>query len=417
MPPASLQPPWPPFLAAVLGDLGRSPRMVQHALALADAGASVVLTGYLETPLDPRAASHPRIAVEPLAVAPAAARDASKLAFLWRTLWRVVGLHWALGQVLWRRAARGGVVLVQNPPSLPTLWLGWCLSRLRGARFVVDWHNFGFSMLALRFSDDGGVVRWARRYELWAGAKADGAFCVSRAMQARLDELGVRPQALVVYDRPAQLVQPLDRAGRRALLKQLLPAAPDADAVLVCPTSWTADEDIELLLEALEIRARRSERDGSSSPSLLVLLTGQGPLREAFAGRLRALRRPGVEVRTHFFSPDDYRRILRAADVGLSLHRSASGVDLPMKIVDFFAVRTPVFALDYGPCLAEQVRDGAGGRTFRTAAELEDLLRLSVGPESVAELRAGLDAHSPVWAEEALPAWEALRRRWSGDRG
>src|SRR5262245_37566747 len=39
-------------VVAVLGDLGRSPRMLYHAQALADSGADVDLVGYVETEID-----------------------------------------------------------------------------------------------------------------------------------------------------------------------------------------------------------------------------------------------------------------------------------------------------------------------------------------------------------------------------
>src|SRR5450755_1982651 len=45
----------------VLGDLGRSPRMLNHALALAADGAEVSLCGYQETPVDGAVLRDPRI--------------------------------------------------------------------------------------------------------------------------------------------------------------------------------------------------------------------------------------------------------------------------------------------------------------------------------------------------------------------
>ncbi len=39
---------------------------------------------------------------------------------------------------------------VQNPPSLPVLPLVWLTCKLRRCRMVVDWHNTGSSILAMR---------------------------------------------------------------------------------------------------------------------------------------------------------------------------------------------------------------------------------------------------------------------------
>ena len=37
---------------------------------------------------------------------------------------------------------------MQNPPSIPTLFIVWIVSRLQGARFIIDWHNFGYAFIA-----------------------------------------------------------------------------------------------------------------------------------------------------------------------------------------------------------------------------------------------------------------------------
>ena len=45
---------------------------------------------------------------------------------------------------------RKGLVLVQNPPSIPTLLVARALTWLSdGAALVIDWHNFGYTVSAL----------------------------------------------------------------------------------------------------------------------------------------------------------------------------------------------------------------------------------------------------------------------------
>ena len=91
---------------------------------------------------------------------------------------------------------------------------------------------------------------------------------------------------------------------------------------------------------------------------------------EELRRNLSALRLTRVLLRTCWISANDYPRQLAAADAGLSLHRSASGVDLPMKLADLLGAGLPVFALSYGTCLDERFVSGVHGWTFASAEEL-----------------------------------------------
>lgn len=60
-------------------------------------------------------------------------------------------------------------------------------------------------------------------------------------------------------------------------------------ALLVSSTSWTVDEDFGLLLEALEIynRVASEKDDGQGLPRILVMITGKGPLRDMYMGKIQ----------------------------------------------------------------------------------------------------------------------------------
>jgi beta-1,4-mannosyltransferase len=45
-----------------------------------------------------------------------------------------------------------------------------------------------------------------------------------------------------------------------------------------------------------------------------------------------------------------------------------------MKLADMFGSGLPVCALDYGPCLAEQIDHGVNGLLFRSSTELAEQL-------------------------------------------
>ena len=379
--------------AATLGDLGRSPRMLNHAWAAAEAGHATSLVGYAESALDQATARHPRVDVVAVRPSGRAPEGSPRLKVMIYSV--IKGIVLAVRLFLALRRARAGLYIVQNPPSLPTLPATWLAARLVGARWIVDWHNFGYAMAALRLGEDSGFVALVRRLEYFFARRADGHLCVSRAMAARLsEEAGL--EAVVLHDLPRERPVRITEEDRRRQRSRLSEGV--GGLLAVCPTSWTADEDVDLLLDALEVREHTSSR-----VPLEVVITGKGPRKPAGEARIDALRLEKSTVRTAFLSPEDYRGLLRAADVGISLHCSASGVDLPMKIVDLFSERTPVAALDYGPVLAEQVEMDVTGWGFRTAQELATLLdRLASEPEAIKNARQSIEEG---WRESWGEAW------------
>jgi beta-1,4-mannosyltransferase len=146
--------------------------------------------------------------------------------------------------------------------------------------------------------------------------------------------------------------------------------SPDRPALLVSSTSWTADEDFSPLLTAIDEYASASDR---SLPKLLILITGKGALRSAFDAEI--LKREKVWdtdricVRTVFLAAEDYPVLLGCADLGISMHSSSSGRDLPMKVVDMFGCGVPVLARDFA-AIGELVLEGRNGRTWTTGQEL-----------------------------------------------
>lgn len=451
----------------VLGDFGRSPRMQQHALALAECGALVTVVAHGGTAPHRRVREHARIVmceIEPF-VLPAALPALAALPL--KAIAQAASLLLALGT----RAPRADVVLVQNPPAIPTLAVALVVCAMRGARLVIDWHNFGYTVLRVSLLARRGLPARAR---LGAGARALVAaaeayeracavfaaehLCVSAAMADEL-RTGWHVRATVLRDRPPAAFAPLDvgarhdvlcrlqhppppapptpSAGPRApepahasgLLDRLHPPLPvslalaaeprgarsfatelvgsparavlraDRPAVVLTGTSWGADEDYTILLRALAIidALPDARPDGRARPRVVVLVTGQGPLRERFEADVREMALTRVHVGTAWLSADDYPKLLACADVGVCLHASTSELDLPMKVVDLFGAGVPVCALEYG-CIGELVVDGRTGALFSDAPGLaRELDELLAGfPAQSARLEA-MRAHVGAW--------------------
>lgn len=189
---------------------------------------------------------------------------------------------------------------------------------------------------------------------------------------------------------------------------------------IISCTSWSPDEDFEPLFWALaEVSAEMS-----SSQRLVVFITGKGELRDSFERRYKDIKSSRPEfadrIRVCFlWLPfKDYPLLLQAADFGLSMHESSSGLDLPMKVVDMFGFgHLPVLARNFA-AMGELVQDGDNGYLWSTKEELKDLLLNRVIKEQCdyAALRANVQ--NGFAAETWEEVWEAsLWARFQADAG
>ncbi|HEV3062412.1 MAG TPA: glycosyltransferase [Vicinamibacterales bacterium] len=387
--------------------------MQYQAHALAASGVDVDFIGYAGVAL-PQFLDDPRVTVRHITEARLRHRVGGS-SFLYSIAALIDGFRLSLSLfAVLMRAPRFSLLLVQNPPALPTLHVAWIVSRLRGARLVVDWHNLGYTMLALRLGRRHPAVRLGRWLEKMAGRAADGNLCVSRGFAKFLIDRFKLSNVQVLYDRPASVFVPIERTEReqirQALFTRLGIRGSGPVGFVVSPTGWTADEDFDVVIDAvvqIEDRIRGWEAGGAARrfPDLVILVTGDGARRAEFERRFAGLPARRVQLRTRWLDPEDYPRIVGSADLGLCLHRSSSGVDIPMKVVDLFGAGVPVCALDYGACLAERVRHGDNGLLFSTARQLSDVLfdlfeAFPTGSPLLDRLRAGSRRAAPSTWEE-----------------
>ena len=358
-------------IVIVLGYVARSPRMCYHVRSLADAGWSVAVAGYLETrrPAD----LGPGVRCVPLWTPPHALQSLPRALFAVVALVKVplqaVTLLWQIVTHTPRPS------LVQTPPAIPTLGVVRLACAITRSTLVIDWHNLGYTLLALKLGARSPLVAVARTLERWLGARADVHLFVTHAMRTQLlTQWRLRGRTAVLHDRPPAHFHRLSPPERDEFLAPHPVCAGSGRAckLVVSSTSWTPDEDIGMLLDAAALYETLARRD-PAVPPICVVITGRGPLREAYERDMaaRALREAWshVTVRTAWLAADDYPRLLGVADVGVSLHTSSSGIDLPMKVVDMLGCGLPVCALSFA-CLPELIESGVNGAVFSSASEL-----------------------------------------------
>ena len=268
----------------------------------------------------------------------------------------------------------------------------------------------------------------AKSYERILAAMADAHLTVTHAMEVWLGEhFNVHgANVRVLYDKPPMLFRPttideehelfqrLDLEGENEQLhgwldhvdemheeqtpseqtlftkcslqnsEQIIQPRQNRPALLVSSTSWTPDEDFSVLLEALEklhtLIMNASKSTPSSFPNILVVVTGKGPQKEYFLPLLHKFNEQHqyIKIITLWLEASDYPKLLGCATLGVCLHTSTSGLDLPMKVLDMFGCQVPVCAIGFD-CLDELVKDGVNGRVFCDGEELSrqlfDLLK------------------------------------------
>ena len=404
----------------VLGDVGRSPRMQYHAVSLAAAGGDVDLIGLEGAAPIPAVATNARIRVHRLSDRAFAGRGRGGVRrFVWGSALRALGQGVRLFATL-MRIPKPDVILVQNPPAVPALSIAWLASRLRRARFVIDWHNLSHTIAAVKVGDHHRAVKALARSERRWAKRADGHLTVSQALADWLAR-EFRITAMVTYDRPSDAFVPPSPELAAVLWDKLASEhqlGSTRPPVVVCPTSWSPDEDFDLLLEALERAERNLTRailtSGTApNPSLMVFLTGRGPLRPTFEQRVARRNFKAIGVKTVWLEPADYPTLIGMADLGLCLHQSSSGLDLPMKLADLRGAGVPVATYDYAPVLGEVMNTGREGITFRDPGELANLLvtlasQSTLADSALAKSRAWLAQHPP---ERWNTQWDATARR------
>jgi len=420
----------PSVLVLVLGDVGRSPRMQYHIASLRKAGFTVDVIGYSGSPLMKELRQDKRVRVKTIV--------SFYILFLPFFLAAPIKVFMDIVQIFWLilfRTQTPESILVQNPPAVPALMVGWWAAKLLGTTMIVDWHNFGYTILALKRNPKGWSVRLYEWLEFTFGKLANGAFCVTHAMRKTLRKER-EITALVLPDRPRNPAKlPLTDDEKHKLFLRLQDTnavkpeshmdiyewrgngadttvftakgktRADAPLLLVSSTSWTPDEEISMLLKCLPGLDKELE---TKNLRAVIVITGKddGKLKAKFFDELEDLNLSRIRVLSLFLAYSDYLSLLRAADFGLCFHSSSSGIDLPMKVIDMFEAGLPVLARHFDTLEAELITDGKTGFTFKDETELLDRMKQLV---ATPKLRDDLREAIVEWSQGTWQAqWEAV---------
>ena len=392
-----------PFNVAVLvvGDLNRSPRMLNHCMSLTDSFPQineVSLIGYNGGDIRSDISTNKKIKQYYICQGiNKFLRKLPKFLFIFVALIKIITQIFSLSWILFR-IPKFRFLILQNPPGIPSMLICWIICKIRGSKFIIDWHNYGYTILKVN-NRPKFLVNLACRYEKYFGKKSDVNFCVSQAEKRDLKkEFGI--DAVCLPDRPVKgLFKFLNESEANELYKKYpnelsslidchLPEKKDnKPIVMISSTSWTPDEDFsilldsfikteEMILESIEDKGQKNlmNVDKEKIKKVLFLITGRGPLRDSFMKKVSEAKLKYFDVKSIWLESDDYPKLLSLVDLGISLHYSSSGIDLPMKVVDMFSGCLPVASIYYDT-IVELVEENKNGFLFKNDKELCKILK------------------------------------------
>ena len=143
----------------VLGDIGRSPRMKEHCLSLAKEGFEVDYIAEKGSEIHPNLVTNKRISIH--LMNPYCISLPRVLNLIVKPIFQSVVLFTMCCRHFWACST----ILMQNPPTIPVMAVVWLVSRIYNAKMVIDWHNYGYTILQLGLSSDSTLVKIAKKIE------------------------------------------------------------------------------------------------------------------------------------------------------------------------------------------------------------------------------------------------------------
>ncbi|XP_020114121.1 UDP-glycosyltransferase TURAN-like [Ananas comosus] len=134
-------------------------------------------------------------------------QDSRRIPLVLRLLVKAIFQFFVLIWFIWFKIQIPDVFIVQHPPSLPALLVIKLTSWFRLTSLIIDWHDYmhtPFGLSSNRFPTAVRIYHW---FERFLGRMADGALCVTQAIQHDLSQkYGI--EAKVFYDQTYDSFQP-----------------------------------------------------------------------------------------------------------------------------------------------------------------------------------------------------------------
>ncbi|KFP07945.1 Chitobiosyldiphosphodolichol beta-mannosyltransferase, partial [Calypte anna] len=295
-------------------------------------------------------------------------------------------------------------ILLQNPPGLPGIAVAWVVCLFWRSKLIIDWHNYGYTIMSLTHGRNHPLVQITKWYEKLFGRLSDFNLCVTNAMKEDL-WVNCNIKAVTLYDKPASYFKETPLELQHQLYMKLakdyepfkphhVPSLPWAHTKKFPPQVSSQSLLFQLKLSSLfpslpvpspspaflePLQALEDYEhcinEGAKLPPVVCVITGKGPLKDYYNGLINKLHFKHIQICTPWLEAEDYPLLLGSADLGVCLHKSSSGLDLPMKVVDMFGCCLPVCAI-YFECLHELVRHNENGLIFRDSTELAEQLKM-----------------------------------------
>ena len=159
--------------------------------------------------------------------------------------------------------------------------------------------------------------------------------------------------------------------------------------IIVTSTSYSNDEPLDILIEALRYIHKKDK--------ILCVVTGKTKKDTNFKDNFQKNVK-NVELRQLWLEGhDEYLKVLNSCDLGISFHKSTSGIDFPMKLVDMISVGIPVCSIYY-----EELEAWKRIKTFSSPLELYDIIK------SCPKIEKTEDYAGPYWEEYSTKLLKVL---------